>query len=221
MTNNKKGIVLFSGGLDSTVLLTKVAREQEVTALSILYGQRHKKELEYAVKIAAKLGVPHMMFDMSAESIMRAGALMGMTEVPMAHFEDESQRATIVPNRNMILISLAVALAESLKLDCVWVGAHQGDAAIYPDCRREFLGTLFDAIGLATEDRVTLLYPFINKDKTGIVKVGDMIGAPIQETWSCYVGGEKHCGGCGACQERQIAFREAGVKDEVAYEHGI
>ncbi|MFM9167536.1 MAG: 7-cyano-7-deazaguanine synthase QueC [Verrucomicrobiota bacterium] len=211
--------LIYSGGVDSTVLLAHLLAEgREVHCLSVDYGQRHRRELEAARAICAHYGVDHRLADLRALApLFGSNALTGGVKVPEGHYEEESMKATVVPNRNMLLISVATAWAVSLKAESVAYGAHGGDHAIYPDCRPEFAEALDRAVRLADWHEVRLERPFVKMDKAAIVRRGAELDVPFSLTWSCYVGGERHCGKCGTCVERKEAFRLAGVTDPTDY----
>jgi len=211
--------LIYSGGVDSTVLLAHLLAEgREVHCLSVDYGQRHRRELEAARAICAHYGVNHRLADLRALApLFGSNALTGGVKVPEGHYEEESMKATVVPNRNMLLISVATAWAVSLRAESVAYGAHGGDHAIYPDCRPEFAEALDRAVRLADWHEVRLERPFVKMDKTAIVRRGAELDVPFGLTWSCYVGGERHCGKCGTCVERKEAFRLAGVADPTDY----
>ncbi|PAZ03139.1 MAG: 7-cyano-7-deazaguanine synthase QueC [Opitutia bacterium AMD-G3] len=216
----KRTVLIHSGGIDSTVLLGHLLAEgREVYALSVDYGQRHRRELEAAKRICAHYGVKHQVADLRALApLFGANALTDShVAVPEGHYEEASMKATVVPNRNMLLIAVAASWAMSLKASSVAYGAHGGDHAIYPDCRPVFADALDKAIRLADWHEVCLERPFVGMDKTGIVRRGVELRVPLELTWSCYVGGDKHCGKCGTCVERKEAFVQAGVKDPTAY----
>jgi 7-cyano-7-deazaguanine synthase len=216
----KRTVLIHSGGIDSTVLLGHLLAEgREVYALSVDYGQRHRRELEAAKRICAHYGVKHQVADLRALApLFGANALTDShVAVPEGHYEEASMKATVVPNRNMLLIAVAASWAMSLKASSVAYGAHGGDHAIYPDCRPVFADALDKAIRLADWHEVSLERPFVGMDKTGIVRRGVELRVPLELTWSCYVGGDKHCGKCGTCVERKEAFIQAGVKDPTAY----
>ena len=216
----KRTVIIHSGGMDSTVLLAHlVAEGREVHALSVDYGQRHRRELVAAAEICAHYKVPHRVADLrGVTSLFGANALTDShIAVPEGHYEEASMKATVVPNRNMLLIATAAAWAMSLKAASVAYGAHGGDHAIYPDCRPAFADALDKAIRLADWHEVSLERPFVGMDKTAIVKRGAELGVPFALTWSCYVGGDKHCGKCGTCVERKEAFLRAGVQDPTPY----
>ncbi|MFM2131027.1 MAG: hypothetical protein RL646_230 [Verrucomicrobiota bacterium] len=213
-------VLIYSGGVDSTVLLAHLRAEgREVHALSVDYGQRHRRELDAARAVCAHFGVPHRVADLRALApLFGANALTdGGVAVPEGHYEEESMKATVVPNRNMLLISVAAAWAISLRATSVAYGAHGGDHAIYPDCRPEFAEALDRAVRLADWHELRLERPFVKMDKAAIVRRGAELGAPFALTWSCYVGGGRHCGKCGTCVERKEAFRLAGVPDPTDY----
>ena len=216
----KRTVIIHSGGMDSTVLLAHLLAEgREAHALSVDYGQRHRRELVAAAEICAHYRVPHRVADLrGVTSLFGANALTdAQVAVPEGHYEEASMKATVVPNRNMLLIATAAAWAMSLKASCVAYGAHGGDHAIYPDCRPAFADALDKAIRLADWHEVSLERPFVGMDKTAIVRRGAELGVPFALTWSCYVGGDKHCGKCGTCVERKEAFLLAGVADPTPY----
>lgn len=220
-------VLILSGGLDSTVLGYRLrAGGSRLTMLSFDYGQRHRRELEYARQTAVKLTGVHRVVDLSAISSLLAGCSLtdGTVAVPEGHYTDLSMRATVVPNRNAIMLDVAVAQAVAVKADAVAFGAHAGDHPIYPDCRPEFLDAYRRMVLLANEGSLspqfTVLAPFIGLSKADIVTVGDELGVPFTDTWSCYQGGETHCGSCGTCVERREAFQVAGVADPTGYAAG-
>lgn len=213
-------VLIHSGGIDSTVLLAHLLHQgREVQALSVDYGQRHRREIEAAREICAHYKVAHRVADLRALApLFGSNALTDdKIAVPEGHYEELSMKATVVPNRNMLLIAVAAAWAMSLKAKSVAYGAHGGDHAIYPDCRPAFADALDQAIRLADWHEVSLERPFVGMDKTAIVKRGAELGVPFALTWSCYVGGAKHCGRCGTCVERKEAFLRSGVVDPTVY----
>ena len=215
-----KSLVVHSGGMDSTVLLYQLLQAgDEVKALSINYGQRHSRELEAARALCAELGVEHRVADLSGLSDLLAGSALTSSdiEVPEGHYAEDNMKATVVPNRNMILLSVAAGWAISSKYDRIAYAAHSGDHAIYPDCRNEFAEALDGAIRLADWHEVSLYRPFVDMTKADIVSVGAKLGVPFEKTWSCYKGQDLHCGRCGTCVERREAFYLAGVEDPTTY----
>lgn len=215
-----KTILILSGGLDSTVLLYKLKAEgRDVKALSINYGQRHSKELEFAKKTCAKLGVEHQIVDLSSLKPLLGGSSQtdANVVVPDGHYAAENMKLTVVPNRNSIMLNVAAAWAISEKADTIAYGAHAGDHQIYPDCREEFVDALNKTLALADWHVVQIERPFIHISKTDVVKLGSKLNVPFVETWSCYKGGEISCGTCGTCYERRESFIEAGVVDPTPY----
>jgi 7-cyano-7-deazaguanine synthase len=210
-----RAIVILSGGMDSGTLLYHVlSKGYEVKAFSVNYGQRHAKELEYAKKLCGKLNVPHTVFSLPLAEIARGSSLMeNDIPVPHGHYAEETMKQTVVPNRNMILISLAISCAISEKAEKVFYGAHAGDHAIYPDCRPEFAQKLGEAVKICDWFPVTLEAPFINLTKGEIARMGKLLGADYSLTWTCYEGKETPCGKCGSCVERAEAFLYAGMDD--------
>lgn len=225
-----KTVVVLSGGLDSTVLLFKMLEERdtlrrnglegEVMALSVMYGQRHRKELDYARRTTHKLKLDHLVLDLSSLAPALAGSALTSDEItmPHGHYAAESMKATVVPNRNMLLLAIAGSAAISHKMGRIAYGAHAGDHTIYPDCRPEFVAAMSEALKLADWKPIHISAPFLSKTKADIVKEGSLLGVPFRDTWSCYSGGELHCGLCGTCVERREAFSVAGVPDPTEYE---
>lgn len=215
-------VLCFSGGLDSTILLAHLMSQGHlVRCLSVNYGQRHYKELTAARNITNFYGVEHKIADLS--SLTLSGLLSGSSqtdsrvEVPDGHYTEESMKATVVPNRNMILLAVATAWAVSTKSDHIAYAAHSGDHAIYPDCREEFAAAMASAIKLCDWHTPTLIRPFVSMTKTDLVKRGAFLNVPFQYTWSCYKGKERHCGKCGTCNERIEAFKLSSVYDPTLY----
>lgn len=215
-----KIVVIYSGGLDSTVLLYELRHQgHDLRALSIDYGQRHRRELASAAAICANLGIEHRVADLRSITPLLAGSSLTSPEmtVPEGHYAEENMKATVVPNRNMIMLSVAAGWAISLKADGVGYAAHSGDHAIYPDCRSEFADAVDKAIQLADWHSVKLMRPFVGMSKADVAKRGAQLGVPFAQTWSCYKGGTTHCGVCGTCVERREAFYLAGVTDPTPY----
>lgn len=216
-----KVVAIVSGGLDSVTLLhwfvASSSPGEEVMALSMLYGQRHAREVDCAERAAHRLGVRHWKQGLPGLGLLRSALTDPTIEVPEGHYAHESMKATIVPNRNMLMLAMAAAVATSEGFTAVAYGAHAGDHAIYPDCRPEFYAAMGDALRWATEPPVELIAPFISKTKAEIVSIGHYLGVPFADTWSCYKGGTWHCGKCGTCVERREAFEIAGVEDPTVY----
>ncbi len=219
---NKKGkvVIIYSGGMDSyTVLHQAIHDGYDVHAVSFNYGQRHSKELDYAKRVTSKYGIEHKIVDISAiNQLILGSSLTDDIDVPEGHYEQESMKQTVVPNRNMILLSLAIGYAVSVEAEAVYFGAHSGDHAIYPDCRTEFVEAMNQVSKIANYEPVEVRAPFLSKDKIQILTEGLTLGLDYSETWTCYNGREKACGKCGACQERLEAFEKNNVTDPLEYE---
>ena len=216
----EKVVVIYSGGMDSFTVLNKAIKDgKTVYALSFDYGQKHVKELVCAASVCKELGIEHKIIDISAINQLLAGSsLTDDIEIPEGHYEEESMKSTVVPNRNMILISLAVGYAVSVGASQVYYGAHSGDHAIYPDCRPEFVQKMNDVCQIANYDAVEIYSPYLNNSKIDILTDGLSMGLDYSKTWTCYNGREKACGKCGACQERLEAFEENKATDPISYE---
>jgi 7-cyano-7-deazaguanine synthase len=216
-----KTLVICSGGLDSVSLAHKVAAEQTLTGLvSFDYGQRHSKELGFAAACAQRLGVPHQVIDIRDIGRQLSGsALTDDVAVPDGHYAEESMRITVVPNRNAIMLAIAFGVAAARQDEAVGVAVHGGDHFIYPDCRPDFIDA-FQAMQDRALDgyaNVRLYAPFVNVSKADIVTEGARHATPFDQTWSCYKGGEMHCGRCGTCVERREAFDLARLPDPTPY----
>ncbi|WAM31751.1 7-cyano-7-deazaguanine synthase QueC [Caldicellulosiruptor naganoensis] len=215
-----RALVVLSGGMDSTTLLYDVKNKgYETYAISFNYGQKHAKELEFAKKTCELLKVPHKIVDISFFAELAPSALtVASWQIPEGYYTDETMKQTVVPNRNMVLLSLATAYAISIKAQKLFYGAHAGDHPIYPDCRKEFVEAMKKAIYLCDYHTVELEAPYIDLKKEDILNIGLKLGVDYSLTWSCYKGGQKACGRCGTCTERIEAFKKVGVKDPIEYE---
>jgi 7-cyano-7-deazaguanine synthase len=218
-------VVLLSGGMDSATLLwwaMNTPNMGRAVALSVNYNQRHGKELDYAKKLAEEASVEHVILELPELAKVTQGSALTTEgiEVPHGHYADENMRITVVPNRNMFLLSLAGALAVSRGIHTVAFAAHAGDHAIYPDCRVGFIKAFDATLQRATEGYgdVKLVAPFKEMTKAEIARYGHSLRVPYELTWSCYEGGEVHCGKCGTCVERREAFQVAGIPDPTVYE---
>ncbi len=221
-----KAIVLLSGGLDSTTTLAKALSDgHEVVALSFRYGQRHSKELISAANVAKHYGVKHVIVNLDL-SMFRSALTREDLVVP--ENRDESKMGqdipiTYVPARNIIMLSVAAGLCESVDADRIYIGANSVDYSGYPDCRPEFFEAYEKMIAVGTKAGVEgrpikIETPILRYSKADIVRLGKKLHAPLELTWSCYEGGEKACGKCDSCQLRLKGFEEAGYKDEIEYE---
>ncbi len=221
MTSIDKAVVIVSGGMDSSTLLyyvVKVLKRKVVATLSFYYGQTHAKELDSAMMIANSISVPNIKVDLSP--IMRdfTSALTGKADIPEGHYAQDNMKQTVVPNRNSIMLSIAVGYAISKDAGEVYFGPHAGDHAIYPDCRKEFVDAFKAAELIGNEwTPVIVRAPFLDMTKGDIVKMGLKLRVPYVKTWTCYKGGDIACGKCGTCVERLEAFAKAGRTDPIRY----
>lgn len=210
-----KTVIVLSGGMDSTTLLYKLLAEgKEVAAISFNYGQRHSRELEQAANTCKALGVQHKIVSLAPlQELISNSSLTGDIEVPEGHYEAENMKLTVVPNRNMIMASIAIGWAVNLDYDEVALGVHAGDHAIYPDCRPAFVEALAQIAQVANFKPIGIYTPFLYVDKGDIAIEGKALGVDYGLTHTCYKGEEIPCGKCGACQERAEAFAKAGEVD--------
>lgn len=215
--------VVVSGGMDSVTLLHLAVDSfgaDNVHALSFDYGQRHSVELHCAAKQCKYLGVKHKIINLEClHDLASNSALTHGSDVPLGHYSDESMKQTVVPNRNMVMLSLALSYATNNKLDSLWYGAHSGDHTIYPDCRPEFVRTMQLAALLCDWHQVQLEAPFLHGNKETILNVGKELEVDYSQTWTCYTGNVRDgaCGECGACTERLEAFAAVGLVDPIRY----
>jgi len=216
----QKTALIGSGGLDSVCLAYRLAAKGKLAMfISFDYGQRHKKELHFARQCANALGVPFFLADISTIGGQLTGSALTDKNiaVPDGHYAEASMKQTIVPNRNAIFLAIAFGIAAAHEFDSVAIAVHSGDHFVYPDCREDFL-TLFNQMeAKSLEGAVRLYAPYVDKNKAAIVADGVKYNVPFVATWSCYKGGEIHCGRCGTCVERREAFYLAGAADPTAY----
>lgn len=206
--------------MDSVTALYQAHQEQEVlAAISFDYGSKHNhREIPFAQWHCERLGVPHAVLPLDfIGKTFESDLLKKGRAIPEGHYEETTMKQTVVPFRNGILLAIATGFAESRGADGVVIAAHAGDHTIYPDCREEFMDAQAEAIRLGTYAGIHLLRPFIALTKEGIVREGVKLGVDYAQTWSCYVGGEIHCGRCGTCVERREAFLLAEVPDPTPY----
>jgi 7-cyano-7-deazaguanine synthase len=226
----RKVVVLFSGGLDSTVCLVDAidgVGAENVTALTMFYGQKHVKELECAKDITNFLGVAHLIRDLSAVFTMDSNPLLSSSSeaIPQGSYDEQARDAdgmskTYVPFRNGLFLAYATAIAYSIGASLVVYGAHADDAAgnAYPDCTPAFYDGMNTAITEGTGKKVQLYAPLIDMNKARVVTRGVELRAPLHLSWSCYEGREKACGKCGTCIDRKAAFAANGMVDTIPYE---
>lgn len=216
-----KVCVLLSGGMDSVAAFYHVLGAHEVVAcLSFDYGSKHNaKEIPFAELHAARHGIPHHTIRLDfMDRLFKSSLLRSGGEIPEGHYAEESMKQTVVPFRNGIMLAIAAGYAESVEAEGLVIAAHSGDHAIYPDCREPFMQGMATAIAEGTYAKIEVLRPFIDMDKAGIARRGVELGIDFSETWSCYKGGDVHCGVCGTCVERREAFLLAGLPDPTVYE---
>jgi 7-cyano-7-deazaguanine synthase len=220
----QKAIAIVSGGLDSVTLAHLLAAQKvELHLLAFDYGQKHRKELEFARDCANRLGASFNLVDLTSLAPLIAGNALtdANIAVPHGHYAAENMATTVVPNRNAIFLSLAYGVAVAHKAQMVGFGVHSGDHFIYPDCRPAFVEAFELMQKKATEGfadpNLKLYTPFLKTDKSGIVAQGAKLGVDFTRTWSCYEGGAMHCGQCGTCVERKEAFAKAKVADPTSY----
>ena len=205
--------------MDSTTLLYDY-QERIALAVSFDYGSNHNaRELPFAKLHCQRLGIEHVVIPLAfIGQYFNSSLLSGDDAIPEGHYDDENMRSTVVPFRNGIMLSVAVGLAESRGLSHVMMANHAGDHTIYPDCRPEFVSAFSEAARTGTFPGITLLAPYTHLSKGDIARRGHELGIDYAETWSCYRGGEHHCGRCGTCDERRQAMAEAGIVDTTVYD---
>lgn len=217
-----KAVLILSGGMDSTTLLYYMLKvlKMEVFPISFNYGQRHLRELSAAMLTCSRLGLKHRIADLSQITKLISNSALTNPEIamPEGNYNDESMKLTVVPNRNMILLSVAIGYAINVGAGHVFYGAHAGDHTIYPDCRPEFVTAMQLVAGLSDWTPIKLQAPFLHLDKGDILERGLLLDVDYGLTWTCYAGREKACGKCGACRERLEAFERIGKKDPLEYE---
>lgn len=216
----KDYIIVLSGGVDSVTLLHEY-RERIALAVTFDYGSNHNaREIECARRQCEALGVRHLVIPLDfIGRYFESSLLSGAEEIPEGHYDDQNMKSTVVPFRNGIMLAAACGLAESNGLKHVLIANHGGDHAIYPDCRPGFINAMSEAMREGTYTRTDILAPYTNITKADIVARGARLGVNYADTYSCYKGGEKHCGCCGTCTERREAFLEAGVADPTNYQN--
>ena len=215
----KDSIIVLSGGMDSTTLLHEYHHKIAI-AVTFDYGANHnKREIGCAAANCKQLGIRHIIIPLTfMGEYFNSSLLSGADAIPEGHYTDENMRSTVVPFRNGIMLAIACGLAESNGLKYVMIANHSGDHAIYPDCRAPFIDAMSQAMQHGTYDGITIFAPYTNISKADIARRGKKLGVDYALTYSCYKGGEKHCGKCGTCVERKEALADAGIEDPTAYE---
>lgn len=215
----KDSVIILSGGMDSVTLLHD-HKERIALALTFDYGSNHnKRETEYAKWHCKELGIEHIVIPLDfIHQYFKSSLLEGAQAIPEGHYAADNMKSTVVPFRNGIMLSVACGIAESRGLKQVYIANHAGDHAIYPDCREQFIQAMSRAMEQGTYEGITICAPYTNITKTDIARRGKELGVDYTKTYSCYKGGEKHCGRCGTCVERKEALRDAGIEDKTEYE---
>lgn len=214
----KDSAIILSGGMDSVTLLHEM-KGRIALAVTFDYGSNHNaREIECAAWQCKTLGIEHIVIPLDfMGKYFKSSLLSGADDIPEGHYADENMKSTVVPFRNGIMLSIACGLAESRDLRYVMIANHGGDHAIYPDCRGEFIDAMSRAMRAGTYEGIEILAPYTHITKSEIAARGHNLGVDYSHTYSCYKGGEKHCGRCGTCVERQEAFQLAGIADPTEY----
>lgn len=214
----KDSLIVVSGGMDSVTMLYEY-RERIALAVTFDYGSNHaKNEIACASLHCERLGIRHIIIPLDfMHRYFTSSLLQGAEAVPEGRYDAENMASTVVPFRNGIMLSIACGMAESYGLKHVMIANHGGDHTIYPDCREDFIRKMSLAMTAGTDSKVEIFAPYTNISKSDIARHGRMLGLDYSETWSCYKGGEVHCGKCGTCIERKEAMREAGIEDPTVY----
>jgi len=215
----KDSLIVVSGGMDSTTMLYEYA-DRIALAVTFNYGSNHNaREIECARYNCERLGIELIVVDMPfVGQLFESSLLSGADAIPEGNYNDENMRSTVVPFRNGIMLSVAAGIAESRGLHHLMMANHGGDHAIYPDCRQGFVNAMSKAISEGTYENIDIYAPYTNITKTDIARHGASLGIDYSHTYSCYKGGAKHCGRCGTCTERRMAFSEANIPDPTEYE---
>ncbi|MBQ8463202.1 MAG: 7-cyano-7-deazaguanine synthase QueC [Prevotella sp.] len=219
METKKDSILILSGGVDSTTLLYDY-QERIALAVTFDYGSKHNaSEIPFARLHCQRLGIEHLVIPLQfMAQYFESSLLQGGEDIPEGHYAEDNMKSTVVPFRNGIMLSVAVGLAESRGLQYVMMANHSGDHTVYPDCRPEFVEAFDRTASAGTFNGVRLLSPYTHLTKGQIARRGAQLGIDYSETWSCYKGGQHHCGRCGTCVERREALAEAGIDDPTVYE---
>lgn len=215
----KNSVIIVSGGMDSITLLYD-HKDEIALGISFDYGSNHNaREIPFAKMHCERLGIKHITINLDfMHQYFKSSLLEGADAIPEGNYAEANMKSTVVPFRNGIMLSIAIGIAESNNLDQVFIANHGGDHTIYPDCRPEFINAIDAAATAGTYNNVKVIAPYTNITKGDIARIGKRLGIDYTETWSCYKGGEVHCGRCGTCEERKEALAEAGIEDHTVYE---
>ena len=215
----KNSVIIVSGGMDSITLLYD-HKDEIALGISFDYGSNHNaREIPFAKMHCERLGIKHITINLDfMHQYFKSSLLDGAEAIPEGHYADDNMKSTVVPFRNGIMLSIAIGIAESNNLDQVFIANHGGDHTIYPDCRPEFINAIDAAATAGTYNNVKVVAPYTKITKSDIARIGKKLGIDYTETWSCFKGGEVHCGKCGTCVERKEALAEAGIEDKTMYE---
>ena len=205
--------------MDSITLLYD-HKDEIALGISFDYGSNHNaREIPFAKMHCERLGIKHITINLDfMHQYFKSSLLDGAEAIPEGHYADDNMKSTVVPFRNGIMLAIAIGIAESNNLDQVFIANHGGDHTIYPDCRPEFINAIDAAATAGTYNNVKVIAPYTKTTKSDIARIGKRLGIDYAETWSCYKGGEVHCGKCGTCVERKEALAEAGIEDKTIYE---
>ena len=216
----RDAVIVVSGGMDSTTMLYEY-RSEIALAITFDYGStQNAREREFAILHCRRLGIEHLIIPLDfMHRYFKSALLQGPEAIPDGHYADDNMRATVVPFRNGIMLAIACGIAESRGLRRVMIANHSGDHTIYPDCRPEFVDAMSSAMSAGTYAGVTVWAPYTGISKADIARRGAALGLDYSLTYSCYKGGERHCGTCGTCVERREALAGAGVADPTPYEN--
>lgn len=216
---NKDSVLIVSGGMDSITMLYEY-KERIALGISFDYGSNHNaREIPFAAMHCERLGIKHIVINLGfMHQYFKSSLLEGAEAIPEGNYDEENMKSTVVPFRNGIMLSIAAGVAESNGLKYVMMANHGGDHTIYPDCRPEFVSAMSEATRLGTYPGIEVLAPYTGITKSDIARHGKALGIDYAETWSCYKGGEHHCGKCGTCRERIEALADAGIEDHTVYE---
>jgi 7-cyano-7-deazaguanine synthase len=216
----KDSIIIVSGGMDSITLLHEM-KDRIALGISFDYGANHnKKEIPFAELHCQRLGIKHITIPLDfIHQYFKSSLLEGADAIPEGHYASGNMKSTVVPFRNGIMLSIACGIAESHHLKYVMIANHAGDHTIYPDCTSPFISAMNSATKAGTYIGVQVLAPYTNISKIDVARHGKKLGIDYSETWSCYKGGDKHCGKCGTCVERKEALDGAGIQDPTEYEN--